>query len=397
MRIIELYILKRIFILFSATMIAVVSMSWIVQILARINFLTTSEQTFLTILQFSLSLIPSIIFLVMPFALVIAITITLSAMNQDAELITISAVGFPKNTVWRPILLLAILASCVSILIANFVVPQTRFHMQQLLANAHFNPIDLFIREGGFQKLTDNFYIEIGEQKPNGTLGSLFIVDQRDPKIGLSYYATEASIIKNKDGKFLLILNNGEIERKNHQNDSVSIVQFSSYTFSLDEFISNEKTPIFYPKDRPLSYLLNPDPQDPYYQHKPLHYRVELHCRLTEWLYPIVFSLIAIAAAGNARSYRQARKSTNFSAIAFSFLIYWIAHFFTEKAKNDLAYVPLLYITPIGISIFICFMLLANCKLSIPAKLDNVIRRIFQKVRDKFKHKKSQYPSGKKS
>ncbi|EJF87057.1 hypothetical protein ME1_01288 [Bartonella vinsonii subsp. arupensis OK-94-513] len=396
MRIIELYILKRVFILFSAVMIAAVSISWTVQILARINFLTTSKQTLLTFLQFSLSLVPSVIFLVIPFALVIAITSTLSAMNQDSELAIINASGFPKNTVWKPILLLAIVASCASFSIANFVVPQARLNMRQMLANAHFDLINLFISEGSFQKLANNLYIEIGERNPNGTLEHLFIADQRDPKTDLFYYATNASIVSNKNGHFL-VLNNGEIERINHQNNSVSIVQFSSYTFNLSEFIPNDKAPTLYPKDRPLSYLLNPDQKDPYYQRKPLHYKAEFHRRLTEWLYPIVFSLIALAAAGDTRSYRQARNSANFSAISISLLVYWIGYFFAEKAKSDLAYVPLLYITPIGVSALIFFMLLTNHKIGIPTQLNEVIQNAFQKLINKFKHRKSRYPSDKTS
>ncbi|WP_208433855.1 LPS export ABC transporter permease LptF [Bartonella taylorii] len=392
MRIIELYILKRVLILFSAVMTAAISISWTVQILARINFLTTSKQTLFTVLHFSLSLVPSVIFLVIPFALVIAITSTLSSMNQDSELAIISASGFSKSTVWKPILLISIIASCVSFSIANFVVPQARLNMRQMLASAHFDLINLFISEGSFQKLTNNLYIEIGERNPNGTLGRLFIADQRDPKTDLFYYATDASIVSNNSGNFL-VLHNGEIERINHQNDSVSIVQFSSYTFNLGEFIPNDKAPSLYPKDQPLSYLLNPDPKDPYYQRKPLQYRAELHRRFTEWLYPIIFSLIALAAAGDARSYRQVRYSANFSAIAFSLLVYWIGYFFAEKAKSDLAYIPLLYITPIGISVFTFFMLLTNHKIGIPIKLNEIIQVAFQKLVNKFEHRKSQYPS----
>ncbi|GAA5094034.1 LPS export ABC transporter permease LptF [Bartonella acomydis] len=392
MRIIEFYILKRVLILFGAVMIAAISISWTVQILARINFLTTSRQTLLTVLQFSFSLVPSVIFLVIPFALVIAITNTLSAMNQDSELAIISVCGFPKSTVWKPILLLAIVASCISFSIANFVVPQARLNMRKMLASAHVDLINLFISEGSFQKLANNLYIEIGERNPNGTLERLFIADQRDPKNDLFYYATNASIISNKSGSFL-VLNNGEIERINHQNDSVSIVQFSSYTFSLGEFIPNDKTPTLYPKDRPLSYLLSPDPKDPYYQRKPLQYKAEFHRRLTEWLYPVVFSLIALAATGNTRPYRQARNSANFFAIAFSLLVYWMGYFFTEKAKSDLAYVPLLYITPIGMSALIFFMLLTNHTIGIPIKLNETLQIVFQKVRSKFDHQKSQYPS----
>ncbi|GAA5103897.1 LPS export ABC transporter permease LptF [Bartonella jaculi] len=392
MRIIELYILKRVFILFSAVMIAAISISWTVQILGRINFLTTSRQTFLTVLQFSLSLVPSVVFLVIPFALVIAITSTLSAMNQDSELAIISASGFPKSTVWKPILLLALFASCASFSIANFVVPQARLNMRQMLASAQSDLLNLFISEGSFQKLANNLYIEIGERNPNGTLGRLFIVDQRDPKTDLFYYATTASIVNNKNGSFL-VLNNGEIERISHQNDNISIVQFSSYTFSLGEFIPHDKMPTLYPKDRTLSYLLNPDPKDSYYQRKPLQYKAEFHRRLTEWLYPIVFSLIALAAAGDTRSHRQARNSANFSAIAFSLLVYWMGYFFAEKAKSDLAYVPLLYITPIGMSMLTFFMLLTNHKIGIPTKLNEIIQIISQKVMNKFEHRKSQYPS----
>ncbi|WP_175868755.1 LPS export ABC transporter permease LptF [Bartonella gabonensis] len=389
MRIIEFYILKRVFVLFGSVMIAAVSVSWTVQILARLNFLTTSKQTLLTVLQFSLSLVPSVIFLVIPFALVIAVTIILSAMNQDSELAVINASGFPKSTVWKPILLLAIVASCISFSIANFVVPQARLHMRQMLANAHFDLINLFISEGSFQKLANNLYIEIGKRNPNGTLERLFIADQRDPKTDLFYYATKASIISNQNGRFL-ILDNGEIERVNHDNNSVSIVQFSAYTFSLGEFIPSDKTPTLYPKDRSLSYLQNPDPTDPYYQRKPLQYKAEFHRRLTQWLYPIVFTLIALAAARDVCSHRQGRHLANFSAIALSFLVYWIGYFFAEKAKNDLAYIPLLYITPISISIFVFFILLTNHKIGLPTKFNEVLQIIFQKVVNKFEHRKSQ-------
>ncbi|WP_336279048.1 LPS export ABC transporter permease LptF [Bartonella sp. CB175] len=391
MRIIELYILKRIFILFSAVMIVAIAISWTIQILARIDFLTTSRQTFLTVLHFSFSLVPSVIFLVIPFALVIAITTILSTMNQDSELAIISASGLPKSTIWKPILLLAIIASCTSFFIANFVAPQARLNMRQMLANANSDLINIFIREGSFHKLTNNLYIEIGERNPNGTIERLFIVDQRDPNIHTFYYATKASIVNNKSGSFLL-LNNGEIERVNYHNDSASIIQFSSYTFSLSEFIPNDKTATIYPKDRPLSYLLHPDPMDSYYQRKPLQYRAEFHRRLTEWLYPIVFALIAIAAAGDTSSYRQARISANFSAIAFSLLVYWVGYFFSEKTKSDLAYVPLLYMTPIGVSAIIFFMLLTNRRIDIFTTLNEIIQNIFQKMLKKFKQRKSQYP-----
>ncbi|OPB31849.1 LPS export ABC transporter permease LptF [Bartonella sp. AR 15-3] len=379
MRILELYILKRIFILFSAVMLGAIGISWTVQILARINFLTTSGQTFLTILYFSSLLIPSVTSLVIPFALVIAITIILSTMNQDTELAVISASGISKNIVWKPILLLAILASFTSFSITNFIAPHARLNMRQMLANAHSDLISLFIREGSFQELAKNLYIEIGERNANGTIGRLFIADQRDHQLGLFYYAAKGAIVNNKKGNFL-ILNDGEIERIDYKNDNVSIIKFSSYTFSLSEFIPNKKTPNIYPKDRPLSYLSNPSPNDPHYQRKPFQYRAEFHRRFTECLYPIVFALIAIVIVGNARSYRQAHIFETFSTITFSLLIYWLGYFFAQKAENNPSYIPLLYIIPIGICSLTFFMLITDHKIGFLEKFNNVIQIIFQKI-----------------
>ncbi|WP_455477454.1 LPS export ABC transporter permease LptF [Bartonella sp. B41] len=392
MRIIELYILKRVFILFCAVMLAATGISWTIKVLARINFLTTSGQTLSTIFCFSLLLIPSVIFLVIPFALVIAIIATLSTMNRDSELTIISASGFPRHTVLKPVLFLAIIASCASFYVANFVTPKTHLNMRHMLENSNSHLVNFFVHEGKFQKLTDNLYIEIGKWNLDGTIDHLFIADQRDPKIDLFYYAKKASIISNKNGN-LLILNNGEIERIEHKNNSVSIIQFSSYNFNLSEFIPNNNVLTVYPKDRTLFDLINPDQNDPYYRLKPLQYRAVLHRRLTEWLYPIVFSLIATAIVGNSSSYRQTRIFTNFSAIVLPFLIYWIGYFVAEKANSNLAYVPLLYIMPVGISLIIPFILFTNRKIIIPTKFNDIIQMLFQKMIVKFGYPKPKNPT----
>lgn len=69
--------------------------------------------------------------------------------------------------------------------------------------------------------------------------------------------------------------------------------------------------------------------------------------------------------------------------------MYWIGYFFAEKAKNDLAYVPLFYIMPIGTSAFVFFMLLTNHKIGLPTKINEIIQIAFQKVMNKFEHRKS--------
>ena len=272
MRLIELYILRRVAIMFLAVLGAAVGITWTVQVLQRIDFLTTSGQTFQTIIQFSSLLIPSAIPLVMPFALIIAITQTLSTMNQDSELVVINASGAPRSAVMRPILMLAAVISIVSFLVANYVDPYARMNMRAMIANASADLVNLIVQEGSFRKLADNLYIQVAERRADGSIGGLFIADSRDPSLDLIYYAADGGIATTDTGANMLLMQNGEVQRRSVSDGTVSIIKFDSYAFDLSQFASAGDDFVIYAKDRPLSYLLNPDPNDPILQTRPLRY-----------------------------------------------------------------------------------------------------------------------------
>ena len=367
MPLIELYILRRVAIMFLAVLCAAVGIAWTVQVLQRIDFLTTSGQTFQTILQFSSLMIPSAIPLVMPFALIIAVTQTLSTMNQDSELVVINASGASRSAVARPILLLAAVISVASFFIANYVDPYARMNMRAMMADASADLLNVVIQEGNFRKIADNLYIQIAERRSDGSIGGLFIADSRDPTLDLIYYATDGAIASTPNGDMLL-LKNGELQRRNVEDGTVSIINFDSYAFDLTQFTSAGEDFVLYAKDRPLSYLMNPDPNDPILQTRPLRYKAELHRRLTQWLYPIVFALIALNFAGDSRSHREARISASFSAITTALLVYWAGYFVSDKADKDPVYFVLMYANPLGVIVVTGFALATGRRIGIPDK-----------------------------
>ncbi|MBC2884822.1 LPS export ABC transporter permease LptF [Ochrobactrum sp. CM-21-5] len=378
MRLIELYILRRVAIMFFAVLGAAVGITWTVQVLQRIDFLTTSGQTFQTIVQFSSLLIPSAIPLVMPFALIIAITQTLSTMNQDSELVVINASGAPRSAVMRPILILAAGISIVSFLVANYVDPYARMNMRAMIANASADLLNVVIQEGSFRKLADNLYIQIADRRADGSIGGLFIADSRDPSLDLIYYAADGAIATTPSGDMLL-MQNGEVQRRNVSDGTVSIIKFNSYAFDLSQFTSAGDDMVIYAKDRPLSYLLNPDPNDPALQTRPLLYKAQLHRRLTQWLYPVVFAMIALAFAGDSRSHREARVSASFSAITTALLVYWAGYFASDRADKEEVYIFGMYLVPITVMLLTGFALATGRRIGLPDKwsdkaLDNFDR-----------------------
>ncbi|NKC03016.1 LPS export ABC transporter permease LptF [Brucella haematophila] len=381
MRLIELYILRRVAIMFLAVLGAAVGITWTVQVLQRIDFLTTSGQTFQTIIQFSSLLIPSAIPLVMPFALIIAITQTLSTMNQDSELVVINASGAPRSAVMRPILMLAAVISIVSFLVANYVDPYARMNMRAMIANASADLVNLIVQEGSFRKLADNLYIQVAERRADGSIGGLFIADSRDPSLDLIYYAADGGIATTDTGANMLLMQNGEVQRRSVSDGTVSIIKFDSYAFDLSQFASAGDDFVIYAKDRPLSYLLNPDPNDPILQTRPLRYKAELHRRLTQWLYPVVFAMIALAFAGDSRSHREARVSASFSAISTALLVYWAGYFASDRADKEEAYILVMYLVPIAVMLVTGFALATGRSIGLPSKWNDRLLDSFDRLK----------------
>ncbi len=379
MKLIERYILRRVGIMFLGVFCAAIGITWTVQVLQRINFLTSSGQSLAAAIQFFSLFIPSVIPLVMPFALVIAITQTLSTMNQDSELVVINASGSPRTAIIRPILMFAAVLSVTSFLVANFVDPYARYNMRSMLAEASADLLNVVIQEGSFRKLSDNLYVQIAERKPDGSIGGMFIADSRDANTDLIYYALDGAIANN-NGNDVLLMNNGEIQRRDVKTGSVSIIKFDQYAFDLSQFTDSSGDMVLYAKDRHLSYLLNPDKNDPIYQTKPQQYRAELHKRLTNWLYPFVFAMIALVLAGDARSHREARISASFSAISLSLLVYWAGYFVSDRAEKDATFVPVMYIIPLGVIAICVYALLSGKSLSLPASWNDKIQDVTEQT-----------------
>jgi lipopolysaccharide export system permease protein len=301
-------------------------------------------------------------------------------MNQDSELVVINASGAPRSAVMRPILMLAAIISIVSFLVANYVDPYARMNMRAMIANASADLLNVVVQEGSFRKLADNLYIQIAERRGDGSIGGLFIADSRDPTLDLIYYAADGNIASTPAGDMLL-MKDGEVQRRDVSDGTVSIIKFNSYAFDLSQFTSAGDDFVIYAKDRPLTYLLNPDPNDPILQTRPLRYKAELHRRLTEWLYPVVFALIALAFAGDSRSHREARVSASFSAISTALLVYWAGYFSADRADKDETYIVMMYLVPIGVMLVTGFALLTGRRVGLPDKWNDRILDSFDRLK----------------
>jgi lipopolysaccharide export system permease protein len=364
MKVVERYILRRTLEVFVAALFWTLAIVWTTQVLARIDLVTDSGQSALTFFEIATLILPSIIPIVIPFALIIAVAQTLSVMNTDSELVVISAAGASRMMIVRPIILLALMASVFSFAVDNGVDPYARERGRQLVAAARADLLSLVIQEGTFRKVDEGLFVQVGERLPDGQLGSIFVADSREEGVDLVYYAKKGAVVENED-KSLLVMADGVVHRKTPAGE-VSVIRFTSYAFDLSAFSSSSGEIRMFPKDRTIAYLLDPDPNDPVFQQKPQSFRAELHRRFTEWLYPLVFALIALAVAGDARSHREARINPLITSITIALFVRWLGFFATNQAQSSAAFTPFAYAVPLVASAVAIWFIQSNRTMEVP-------------------------------
>lgn len=369
MQIISSYIVKKVLVLTIGIMLISAGLSWMVEMLGKLNFLTASGQNLETIFIFSLLFLPSLVLQVLPFALAIALCQTFSNLQENKELLAINAAGFTPFRLRLPLIILAALFSLCLFFTQNYLAPYARLEMRKLAASMQTNLITSFVEQGSFYELTDNLFINVGQRLKDGTLKQLFIADQRSANTAIHYYADTAHFVQMPLGPFL-VLEKGEMEQYDLQTGSNSLVKFSRYSLDLADLTPAQTGyASLYPKDLTLQQLQE-HIQNKAFAPQINAYRAEIHRRFSTCLYPLIFTLISLFFTSRLQPPRQ-KNRFYFMPLLLCFLVYWVGYFLFQKAQMHAAYLPTLYLFPAALLCLFLFLLRG---------LDSKKRRLFKKA-----------------
>lgn len=333
MNLLETYIFGRTFRMFVASLVPVLAIIWITQVLGRINLVTDSGQSIGSFAALATYMLPTLIPIVMPFAVTIAVTQTLQTMNIDSELAVVDAAGARRSVLYKPALILAAILCVVSFSVDNFLEPVSRLGMRKTIAATYADLLSSVIEEKAFRKIDDGLYVQISERVQGRVLRGLFVADSRNPNFDMIYYAREGAVDENGG---TLIMKDGEIHRK-IQGGEVSVIHFDSYSFDLSELSASRGQATLRAVDRDIFFLLNPAPDDAWFKEKPNDFRAELHRRLTDWFFPVTFALISLMLAGAAHSHRERRLNPLISSLFIAFVYRWVTFYLANRIENGVS------------------------------------------------------------
>jgi lipopolysaccharide export system permease protein len=317
---IDKYIVRTTLASFAVVLISLTGVIWITQALRGIDLMTSQGQTIMTFLGITSLVIPALVLIIAPIALMIAVSHTLNKLATDSEIIVMNAAGLSPIRLFRPFLIATAMVAFLVAFIAAYLAPDGMRRIKQWDAEITADVLANILQPGRFSQLEPNLTIRIRERLPGGVLAGVFVDDRRDPKERISIMAERGTVLKNERGSFL-VLQDGHLERFEADKRDPVLVSFDRYAFDMSKF-SNRSGDITYGiRERYLWELISPDPNDPMYKQLPGQFFADLHDRLMSPLYPFAFAALTFAFLGTPRTTRQSR---NFSITASILAVFGI-------------------------------------------------------------------------
>jgi lipopolysaccharide export system permease protein len=311
---IDRYIFRTTLASFAVVLVSLTGVIWITQALRGIDLMTSQGQTILTFLGFTSLVIPALVLIIAPIALMIAISHTLNKLATDSEIIVMNAAGFSPFRLFRPFFYATCVVALMVAFIAAYLAPDGMRRLKRWDAEITADVLANILQPGRFTQLDQNLTIRIRERQPGGVLAGIFVDDRRDPKERVSIIADHGTVLKNEGGSFL-ILEDGNLERFEIGKREPALVAFGRYAFDMSKFSNQGHDFTLGIRERYLWELLWPAPADPVYLQLPGQFRAELHDRFLAPIYPFAFAALTFAFLGAPRTTRQSRQFSITSSI----------------------------------------------------------------------------------
>jgi lipopolysaccharide export system permease protein len=361
---------------FLVVLVSVTLLMWITQALRNIDLMTNQGQSILVFVGITALIIPLLVLLMAPIALMIAVAHVLTKMSNDSELIVMNAAGMPPWQIFRPYLGVGIVVSMLVAAVSLYVSPECLHLLRTWATEVRTDFIANIVQPGRFTSMEGKLTFHIRERRPNGQLLGILVDDQRDPKERISILAEQGDILKNDSGTYL-VLQTGTVQRQEAGSRDPAMVLFDRYAFDLSRLASGPQAR-YSVQERYFAELLDPSPEDSATPEQRGAIRAEIHNRLTAPLYPLAFLVVAFVFLGAPRTTRQSRSTSLVAAVSIVALLRTIGFVGTLAGAQNPTFLAVPYVV-IAVTVVVGYLgITRGVIIEPPAFIANMISKLAQ-------------------
>ena len=337
--------------------IATTAIVWLTQSLQRVDILVEHGESFFTFLWLTLLIIPSLLSIVIPFALFGATLYALQRLHADSEVAVIFAAGLSKMRIAAPILLITAIGAAATLIINVDLMPRSYRALKQAVADIRADFASAVLKPGEFTTVSKGFTVYVEQAWPGGRFEGLMINDYRNGDDAETYMAQKGLMRETSIGP-ILYLRNGNVQRVDEETGTVDIVQFTQTALNLADFTARPENLQLELTERFLGELFRPDMSVQWDIDNRGRLIAEGHERLASPLYAFAYVLIALYALIGGSYNRRGYTARLLVACAAVGAIR-VAGFVLQGLAASSGLNILQYIVPISVILF-CILTLSD-------------------------------------
>ncbi len=299
------YILRQCLVPLVLILVVTTMVVWMTQTLQRVDILVEYGQGFGVFAWLSILIIPSLLAIIIPFAIFGAVVYSLYRLHSDSEIAVMFAAGVSRWRISSSLIMIAFLGAIATLYVNVDLMPRSYRILKQAVADIRADFASSILRSGEFTTVIDGFTIYVDEARPGGQFLGLLINDHRSGEYPETYMAERAILRETENGPTLL-LRNGNIQRVERYTGDVNIIRFEESAINIAQFGNDRGELQLELTERYLGELLNPDMSKPYDRLNASKLIAEGHSRLASPIYVFAYIFVGLyALIGGAYSRRD--------------------------------------------------------------------------------------------
>jgi lipopolysaccharide export system permease protein len=337
------YLLRQLALPTLVTTFALLGAVWLSQSLRFVDLIVNKGIPIATFLHLTSLLLPSLMLVVLPFALLGSVLFVYHRLTQESEITVMRAIGLSPFQIAQPCLILATLMMAISYSISLYFMPVAFTSFRDLELKIRQDLSYLLLQPEVFNSPTRGVTVYVHDQLPDGSLEGILVHDERRPELPVTMMAEEGFLVQSEQGP-LFVMQRGNRQELSGQSGSgakISILHFDRYTLDLGSASGTPDTRSPKAKEQFVQDLL--DPPANLGEFRRLGRIAEGHKRLLWPFNTLVFAMIAVAALLSGGYQREGPWRRTLFAVVAATTVQAAFMAAGSLASRSLAMLPVLY------------------------------------------------------
>jgi lipopolysaccharide export system permease protein len=279
---------------------SIIGLVWLGQTLRLVELLVNKGALFIDFLYVTLLGVPFWLLIILPISSTIAATSVMSKMQQDKELLAMSAAGISPIRVGLGPMIMGVLITMFLMINSAYLMPVTYSQYKTFMTNLRASAPIIILQEGVFIDITKGLTIYIHHKESDTVFKDVFIRDSRNEDMVVEIHSDKATVTIDNENPSIVLFN-GIRTQFSDTSTKAQILEFESYELNMTQkSVSNGNRPQDY-NEMGIGELLTKNTSNRQYQNE---MRAEGHFRLTAPLLALSLVIMVIAVFLRSRFQR---------------------------------------------------------------------------------------------